>query len=61
MGTFKRELQSLINSYSMENGSNTPDWILAEYLQKCLDAFDEAVRLREKWYGDKNDTQGSPQ
>jgi hypothetical protein len=36
---------------SAENGSNTPDFILAQYLTSCLAAFDEAVNAREKWYG----------
>lgn len=48
---FRNELESLINSKSMENGSNTPDFILAEYLQHCLAAFDLAVKRRDKWYG----------
>ncbi len=40
---FERELAIQCNRYGMENGSNTPDFILAEYLVKCLAAFDEAV------------------
>lgn len=40
-----------INCVSAENGSNTPDFILAEYLTDCLAAFDKASRAREKWYG----------
>lgn len=49
--TFRKSLEFLINSYSKENGSNTPDFILAEYMSNCLDAFDKAVEAREKWYG----------
>lgn len=45
---FRRALTALINSYSKENGSDTPDFILAEYLIGCL--FDEATRMREDWY-----------
>jgi hypothetical protein len=33
---FRDELEELINRHSMENGSNTPDFVLAEYLVKCL-------------------------
>ena len=29
---FERELASLINRHSLENDSNTPDWVLAKYL-----------------------------
>lgn len=48
---FKTELTSLLNRYSAENGSNTPDFILAEYLTDCLSAFDKAVCARSTWYG----------
>lgn len=40
-----------INVASAENGSDTPDFIIAEYLVDCLEALDAAVRKREKWYG----------
>ena len=45
------ELQSLINRNSAENGSNTPDFILAEFLTASLKAFDAAVRHRSRWHG----------
>ena len=48
---FEQELTSLINKYSMENGSNTPDFILANYLQDCLRIFNVTVQQRENWYG----------
>jgi hypothetical protein len=48
---FKRELESLINRYSIENGSNTPDFLLAEYLMACLAAFEATSLAREKWHG----------
>jgi hypothetical protein len=51
MTEFEKELESLINRHSLENGSNTPDFILAEYLRDCLDAFDIAVTKRSDWYG----------
>lgn len=47
-------LQGLINGYSKENESNTPDFILARYIERCLDAFDEATRARDKWYGSRH-------
>lgn len=49
--SFRKELEELINRYSKENGSNTPDFILAEYLVNTLAVFDTAVRARENWYG----------
>ena len=51
---FRAELDALINKNSKENGSNTPDFILSNYLSACLDAFDAAVTHREKWYGREN-------
>lgn len=48
---FRKELQDLINRHSMENGSDTPDFILARYLVNCLEVFDRAVMDRDQWYG----------
>ena len=48
---FLKDLEDLINLYSQEDGSNTPDFILANYLARCLEAFDMATRERETWYG----------
>ena len=50
---FKSELTDLINKYSEENNSDTPDFILAEYLRASLDAFNSSVSRREEWYGRK--------
>lgn len=49
--TFRDELKLLINKHSMENGSDTPDFILAEYLAAQLDLFDICVAGRDAWYG----------
>lgn len=51
MKTFDSELRDLINQYSKENRSDTPDFILAKYLQRCLLAFDAATVERDTWYG----------
>lgn len=48
---FFEELRQLINRYSKENGSNTPDYMLAEYLNGCLGIFNRTVMQRSKWYG----------
>ncbi len=50
---FLEELTSLLNRYSKENGSNTPDFILAHYLQRCLNAYDVALRHRTEWFGNE--------
>ena len=50
-GHFRIELETLLNRHSMENGSDTPDFILADFLMGCLKAFDSTMERREKWYG----------
>lgn len=45
--TFKKDLTSLINKYSLENGSNTPDFVLSEYLVMCLKAFNKSHQMKE--------------
>ena len=44
---FITELKTLINKHSKENASDTPDFVLADYLGQCLRAFDYAARYRE--------------
>ena len=51
--TFQHELASLLNKYSKEAGSNTPDFILAEYLLGCLDAFEKATKRTQQWHGNQ--------
>lgn len=46
----RREIESAINRCSMERGSNTPDFLLAEYLMRCFDAFTIGVNDRATWY-----------
>lgn len=48
---FRKELETLINRCCLENSSNTPDFILADYVMSCLSNFDRAVIRREEWYG----------
>lgn len=48
---FQKELEILINQYSKENDSDTPDFILARYLNAVLENFNAAVMDREQWYG----------
>lgn len=48
---FKNELQSLVNKHSLENQSDTPDFILADFIEGCLFAFNNAITDRSTWYG----------
>lgn len=49
--SLSEEIRAAINRHSAENYSNTPDFILANYLMDCLAAFDIATIRREGWYG----------
>ncbi len=49
----KKELQKLLNKHSKENDSNTPDFILTEYLMNCLEIYEKTVNAREKWHKGK--------
>lgn len=50
---FRGKLRELINEHSRENGSDTPDHILADYLTGCLELFDDIVNKRDQWHGFK--------
>jgi len=49
----RTQISDLLNCFSRESESDTPDFILAEYLLKALEAFEDATRNREQWYGGK--------
>lgn len=49
--TLTDEIKAIINRRSRENESNTPDFILAEHVVACLEAMEELVKHRDKWYG----------
>jgi hypothetical protein len=44
-------IRNALNRASRENASDTPDFILAQYLMDCLEAFEAATTARERWYG----------
>ena len=47
----EEKLTDLVNSECRENDSNTPDFLLSEFMMNCLDAFELANNKREVWYG----------
>jgi hypothetical protein len=51
---FEIELKQLINKYSMEIRSDTPDYVLALYLRDCLNAFNTATIARDRFFGIEN-------
>jgi len=48
--TLREDIASAINKHSAENGSNTPDHVLAAYLVGCLEQFDTAIKARNRWW-----------
>ncbi len=53
-GTFQRDLEALLNKYSQENGSNTPDFILSSLLKQTLDTWNLHTRERDRWWGNRS-------
>jgi len=47
---FEHDLAALINRYSLENETNVPDFILANYLVRCLESFRHTVQWTHNWY-----------
>jgi hypothetical protein len=52
-GYFSNKLRALLNTHNREGISDTPDFILADYLLDCLDTFDSATIARDDWYARK--------
>jgi hypothetical protein len=48
--SFRKDLEKLINTHSKDNCTNTPDFLLANFLISCMDAFDLTVRKRDDWF-----------
>ncbi len=46
-----RDLAAVLNTHSAEHLSDTPDFVLASYLNVCLLAFSRAVGARDRWLG----------
>lgn len=46
----QHDIAEVLNRHSAENGSNTPDFLLAEFLTKVLEAWNDTVKARAMWY-----------
>lgn len=44
------EIEASLNRYSIDNATNTPDFILSRLLLDCLKAYDNAVNARDDWF-----------
>ncbi len=51
MSNLRERLQDELNIACAENGSDTPDFVLAQYLMDCLAAFDKAANARDQFHG----------
>ena len=51
-----RDLAKEINKYSLEQESQTPDYILAEYMLKSLSDLNRLMLDRDYWYFGTEDT-----
>jgi len=49
-----RGIMDLINYHSRENESNTPDFILAEYLMEVLESWERFTKTRDAWWNNKS-------
>ena len=49
MEDFSRDISDVINRYSMENPSGTPDFILGDLLTSVLASYNHAVARRAEW------------
>jgi len=59
LDAFESALARAINGHSIENESNTPDFILAMLARDVLIAFAKATKNRERWYGKELRVDGS--
>ena len=53
MSDLLRELEALVNKNSIENESDTPDFLLASLLSETLKTWAKIVKARDDWYGFK--------
>lgn len=47
---FKEDLSVLINKHSMENISDTPDFMLADFMVESMLVYGKTMKKRDKWY-----------
>jgi len=58
--TFAQDLAQIINRHSRENVSGTPDFILATYLEACLNVFEITVQGRADFRGEQVEFSPTP-
>jgi len=53
MNKFKKELEHLINHMSLENKSDTPDFILSDFMVNVFESLNNTINRRESFFGRK--------
>lgn len=53
MSDLVKELEAVLNRYSVENESDTPDFLLATLLSETLATWAKVTKARDSWYGFK--------
>ena len=54
MADLEQKIEHLINLHSLEQYSDTPDFVLAQYVRRCLENFNVTMQMRDDWrlYGE---------
>lgn len=47
----EKEIENLMNKYNIDTITDTPDFIIAEYLMTCLRNYLVTKNKVEKWFG----------
>lgn len=58
---FVRDIAAVCNRYSIENNSDTPDFMLAEFMTGCLNVYENTLRARTEWMQPSHATQQPPE
>lgn len=53
MEEIEKEITKIFNKHGLDTITDTPDYILADYVMTCLYAFLKAKGDIEKWFGKK--------
>lgn len=51
MSDLRKEIEILLNQHGADTKTGTPDYVLAKFLQTCLNAFATAVYDRDQHQG----------
>lgn len=47
MNKFEEDLAKLLNAHNYDTKCDTPDFVLAKYVDMCLKAYENAVHVRD--------------